>query len=309
MKAIGITSAAVLALLLGVTAPARAQHEQENQKPGHSEQQPGGHEQGRPEAQQQRQSEHAQPRQQAPQQQHAQQQQQQVQRNQQQHAQQQQQVQRNQQQHAATTAAGPAQPAAACTTTAAGNQQHMQATTAGPQPAAARTATAGVQRNQQQQAQRNNHSVRSDSSKSGRAHGSNIAHKTGKPTTVPGSNAVAITAIASPMTVTADTLAPATASSSVGFPSWSWADTHASSTRAIGSAQSIPGRQTGEMTGTTTMTSTSTMSTMATISITADIPPVELRSTSRSKVLKVRLGAKPRQHDTRREAKICLAPS
>jgi hypothetical protein len=96
MKVIGITSAAILALLLGITAPAFAQHEQGADKQDHVREQGGGHEQGRPEpqhAQQQRQPEHAQ------QQQHAQPQQQ-VQRNQQQHAQQQQQVERDQQQHA-----------------------------------------------------------------------------------------------------------------------------------------------------------------------------------------------------------------
>jgi hypothetical protein len=96
MKAIGITTAVVLALAFGVTPPVLAQHEPEGGKQGHAQQQPGGHEQGRPEAQhtqQQRQPEHAQ------QQQHEQPQQQ-VQRNQQQHAQQQQQVQHNQQQHA-----------------------------------------------------------------------------------------------------------------------------------------------------------------------------------------------------------------
>jgi hypothetical protein len=97
MKAIGITTAVVLALAFGVTPPALAQHEPEGDKHGRAQQQPGGHEQGRPEAQ------HAQQRQQQlqrNQQQHAQQQQQ-VQRNQQQHAQQQQQVQRNQQQRQA----------------------------------------------------------------------------------------------------------------------------------------------------------------------------------------------------------------
>lgn len=94
MKAVGITTAVVLAFAFGVTPPALAQHEPEGDKQGHAQQQPGGHEQGRPEAQhaQQHQTEHAQPPQHA-------QPQQQVQRNQQ-HAQQQQQAQRNQQQHA-----------------------------------------------------------------------------------------------------------------------------------------------------------------------------------------------------------------
>ena len=86
MKAIGLTSTAILSLLLGVAAPAYAQHEQQGEKQDHPQQQ-GGHEQGKSQPQ------HAQP--QHPQQQ----QQQQVQHNQQQAQQkQQQQVQRNQQQ-------------------------------------------------------------------------------------------------------------------------------------------------------------------------------------------------------------------
>jgi hypothetical protein len=59
MKAIRITSAAVLSLLLGIAAPAYAQQEQHGEKQDHPEQQQGRHEQGRPEqqrAQQQRQS-------------------------------------------------------------------------------------------------------------------------------------------------------------------------------------------------------------------------------------------------------------
>ena len=93
MKVIGITSAAVLALFLGVAAPAFAQHEQGGDKQDHAREQPSGHEQGRPEpqhAQQQGQPDHAKPPQQA-------QQKQQTQHNQQQ-AQQKQQAQHNQQQ-------------------------------------------------------------------------------------------------------------------------------------------------------------------------------------------------------------------
>jgi flagellar motor protein MotB len=83
MKAVGITSTAILSLLLGIAAPAYAQHEQEGEKQDHPEQQQRGHEQSRPEQQ------HAQP-----------QQQQQAQKAEQQHAQQQQHDQHNQQQHA-----------------------------------------------------------------------------------------------------------------------------------------------------------------------------------------------------------------
>jgi hypothetical protein len=90
MKVIGITSTAILSLLLGIAAPARAQQEQQGEKQGRPEQQRGGHEQGKPEqqhSQQERQPQHA--RQQP---EHDQQQQQQhAQEQQQQHAQQQQQ--------------------------------------------------------------------------------------------------------------------------------------------------------------------------------------------------------------------------
>lgn len=84
MKAIKITSTAILFLLLGIAAPAYAQHGQDGDKQDRHEQQQGKHEQGRPEAQHDRQSDqgHGQP-------QHAQQQQGQHQQ-QPQHAQQQQ---------------------------------------------------------------------------------------------------------------------------------------------------------------------------------------------------------------------------
>src|ERR1700758_3800400 len=96
MNAIKITSTAILSLLLGIAAPAYAQHEQQEQKQDHPEQKQSEHEQAKPQQEhgQQQQQEHAQK------QEHAQQQQQQD-RNKQQHAQQQQQQQdRNQQQHA-----------------------------------------------------------------------------------------------------------------------------------------------------------------------------------------------------------------
>jgi hypothetical protein len=89
MKAIAITSTAILSLLLGIAAPARAQQEQQGEKQGRPEQQRGEHEQGKPEqqhSQQERQLQHT--WQQA---EHDQQQQQQHgQQQQQQHAQQQQ---------------------------------------------------------------------------------------------------------------------------------------------------------------------------------------------------------------------------
>ncbi len=70
MKVIGITSTAILSLVLGVAAPAYAQHEEHGDKQDHAKQQQGGHEQGKPEQQhaQKPQPQHAQP-------QHAQQQQ------------------------------------------------------------------------------------------------------------------------------------------------------------------------------------------------------------------------------------------
>jgi hypothetical protein len=89
MKAIGITSTAIVFLLLGIAACAYAQQDQQGDKQDHPQQQQGRHEQARPEpqrAQQQRQSDQA--RQQP---QRAQQQQRQDQNNQPQHAQQQQQ--------------------------------------------------------------------------------------------------------------------------------------------------------------------------------------------------------------------------
>src|SRR5712692_3271487 len=71
MKVIGITSTAILSLLLGIAAPAYAQQEQHGEKQDHPEQQQSKHEQAKPK------------------QQHAQQQLRQGQNKQQQHAQQQ----------------------------------------------------------------------------------------------------------------------------------------------------------------------------------------------------------------------------
>jgi hypothetical protein len=101
MKVIGITSTAILSLVLGIAAPAYAQHEEQGDKQEHAQPQ-GGHEQGKPEEQHAQQPQHAQVKQQQSQhnQQQAQQkQQQQTQHNQQQAQQkQQQQTQHNQQQ-------------------------------------------------------------------------------------------------------------------------------------------------------------------------------------------------------------------
>ncbi len=94
MKVIGITSTAILSLVLGIAAPARAQHEEQGDRQDHARQQQGGHEQGKPE-QGKSEPQHAQ----KPQPQHAQpQNQQQAQRDQQQSQHNQQQAQRNQQQ-------------------------------------------------------------------------------------------------------------------------------------------------------------------------------------------------------------------
>ena len=108
MKLIGITSTAVLSLLLGIAAPAYAQQDQQGAKQDHPQQQHAQPQQQQPQhAQQQKPAQSQQPAQ--PQQQHAQQQQHapQQQHAQQQHGQQQQQAQQeqrqsknNQQQHA-----------------------------------------------------------------------------------------------------------------------------------------------------------------------------------------------------------------
>ncbi len=92
MKVIGITSTAILSLVLGVAAPAYAQHEDHGDKQDHAKQQQGGHEQGKSEQKhaQKPQPQHAQPQ--------GQQRQQQTQRDQQRTQHNQQQVQRNQQQ-------------------------------------------------------------------------------------------------------------------------------------------------------------------------------------------------------------------
>src|SRR3984893_14115718 len=102
MKIIGITSTAILSLVLGVAAPAYAQHDEQGENQDHAKQEQGGHEQAGHE-QQHGQQQHAQGQQQRAQRQqdqHNQQQAQQNQRQQDQHNQQQaQQEQRHQDQH------------------------------------------------------------------------------------------------------------------------------------------------------------------------------------------------------------------
>ena len=106
MKIIGITSTAILSLLLASAAPVCAQHEQSSEKQDHPKQQQSKHEQAKPEPQHARQQrpQHAQQQQrqdQNKQQPRAQQQRQSNQRQQTQHAQQQQrQDQNNRQVHA-----------------------------------------------------------------------------------------------------------------------------------------------------------------------------------------------------------------
>ena len=95
MKAIRITSTAILSLLLATAAPAYARQEQRGEKQDHPQQQQSKHEQAKPDPK------HAQPSRPDQRQQHAQQQQRQSQHNQQQQAQQQrgnQQARRSQQQ-------------------------------------------------------------------------------------------------------------------------------------------------------------------------------------------------------------------
>jgi Tfp pilus assembly protein FimT len=96
MKAIRITSTAILCLLLGIAAPAYAQQDQHGENQDHPEQQQNKHQQAKPEAGHAQQQQRPDQKQQEPQ--HAQQQRQE-QNNQQQHAKlQQQQDQHNQQQ-------------------------------------------------------------------------------------------------------------------------------------------------------------------------------------------------------------------
>jgi hypothetical protein len=60
MKAIRITSTSILSLLLGIAAPAYAQHEQQGEKQEHSQHQQDRQEHARPEQQHSRQQQHAQ---------------------------------------------------------------------------------------------------------------------------------------------------------------------------------------------------------------------------------------------------------
>ena len=103
MKVIGITSTAILCLLLGIAAPGYAQHEQQGEKQREPEKQAQPERQAKPEQQHAQQQKQAEPAKQSkPEQQHAQQQKQAKPEQQQQHAQQQKQQEQNkqQQQHA-----------------------------------------------------------------------------------------------------------------------------------------------------------------------------------------------------------------
>ena len=101
MKVIGITSTAILCLLLGIAAPGYAQHEQQGEKQREPEKQAQPERQAKPEQQHAQQQKQAEPAKQSkPEQQHAQQQKQAKPEQQQQHAQQQKQQEQNKQQHA-----------------------------------------------------------------------------------------------------------------------------------------------------------------------------------------------------------------
>jgi hypothetical protein len=101
MKAIRITATAILSLILGVAAPAFAQHEQQADKQDHPQQQESKREQAKPEHAQQQHAQQRQRRDQDDRQQHSQQRQRQDQNDGQQHAHQQQRHDQNdRQQHA-----------------------------------------------------------------------------------------------------------------------------------------------------------------------------------------------------------------
>jgi hypothetical protein len=100
MKVTGITSAGILSVLLGITAPAYAQQEQQGERQDHPQQQQSEHEQAKPEQQHAQQHRQSEERQQQPQH-DAQQQQRQNQNKPEEHSQQQQlQDQNRQSQHA-----------------------------------------------------------------------------------------------------------------------------------------------------------------------------------------------------------------
>ena len=91
------------------------------------------------------------------------------------------------------------------------------------------------------------------------AAGRNIAQATGSQITAPGGSAADMAGISSPTNIFVDILGGIMDSESAFFRSWSWEDTHASNTAAIGSALSTHGRNTGETTGITPTTCMSTM--------------------------------------------------
>jgi outer membrane biosynthesis protein TonB len=109
----------------------------------------------------------------------------------------------------------------------------------------------------------------------------NIAHTIGIPTTATGNNAAATTATAFPTTASVDTLVKTMDSGFQACPFSSSADIHDSNTAATGSAWSIPGRNTGAMTGTTMTTFMWSTLTTAITFTTAGIPTSALLSTFR----------------------------
>ena len=239
MKAIGITSTAILSLLLGIAAPARAQQEQQGEKQGRPEQQRGGHEQGKPEqqhSQQERQPQHA--------------------RQQPEHDQ--------QQQNSTPSNNSNSTPSNNSNGTLKNNRINNSDSTLNNNNRNDPLNKSGAT---------NNHSDPSNSSVSSGAPGSGIAPKTGSQTTEHGNNVAATTATASLTTGFVDTSGRTMGSGSIPCPSWSWEDIPASNTTATGSVPLIPGPNTGEMTGTTQTTSMSTTPTTAITYTTADIPP------------------------------------
>jgi hypothetical protein len=102
MKVVGITSTAILSMLLGITVSAYAQHDGQGEKQDHSERQQGKHEQAKPEKQQHAQEpQHAQEHQRPEQNKQAHQAQQQDRNTEQQHAQQQQRTEQREQEQKA----------------------------------------------------------------------------------------------------------------------------------------------------------------------------------------------------------------
>ena len=213
MKIVGITSTALLSLLLGIAVPAYAQ----NEKQDHSEQQQGRHEQGKPEKQQRAQSpQHAQQQHRYEEGTQAHQAQQQDRNTGQQHAQQQQRSERdNRPQQQETGAISNS----VLNSSSANGKGHHSTISASRQVISNGTINRSAVRN---------------SSACNRARGNSIAHNTGIPITATGDNVAAIADTAFLKTVFVDTSVPVMGSASTACRSWSWADTRASSTRVTG---------------------------------------------------------------------------